>query len=365
MKPHGKHEAYHVWQDDPYNGEPPLDLLRAHFVTPLDLFYTRNHGSAPAVDAQTYRLVVDGLVRTPLRLSLAELQEHFPQVTLTATLQCAGNRRTELLDIAPIPGEVAWQAGAISNATWGGVLLRDVLALAGVTAEAHHVAVMGLDHVERHGEPVGFGGSIPLPAALHLNTLLALTMNGEPLAPVHGFPLRLLVPGYIGARSVKWLASLTLQPEPSDQYFQSHAYKLFPPHVSPLSVDWDRGLSLGETSVTAAICAPQPGAIVAAGPLRVEGYAMAGGARRVERVDVSVNGGRTWREARLAEAGGPGVWTFWEADVVAPGGDVEIIARAWDSAANTQPEDMRAIWNFKGYMNNAWHRVKVRAAGGA
>lgn len=359
MQPHGKHSDYVVWQTEPYNGEPPAALLRQSLVTPLDLFYTRNHGPVPEVDAATYRLSIDGLVRASRSLSLTDLREGFPRVTQTTTLQCAGNRRTDLLAIAPIPGEVPWQDGAISTATWGGTLLRDVLAEVGVDPAARHVAFMGLDHVERHGHDVGFGGSIPLAAALHLDALLAFEMNGAPLTPLHGFPLRLVVPGYIGARSVKWLASLSLQLEPSTQYFQSHAYKVFPPHIGPQTVDWEQGLMLGELSVTAAITTPRDGATVPVGPLRVEGYAMAGGSRTVERVDVSSDGGATWQVARLTTPRQPGVWVFWEADVDVPPGGGEIVARAWDSAANTQPEDIRAIWNFKGYMNNAWARVNV------
>lgn len=362
MQPYGKHPDYVVWQTEPYNGEPPAGLLRQSHITPLDLFYTRNHGPVPTVEAATYRLAVGGLVRAPLSLSLADLHQSFPRVTQTTTLQCAGNRRTQLLAVAPIPGEVPWQDGAISSATWGGVLLRDVLAEAGVEPAARHVAGMGLDQVERHGHDVGFGGSIPLVAAVHLEALLAFEMNGAPLTPLHGFPLRLVVPGYIGARSVKWLASLTLQAEPTAQYFQSHAYKIFPPHIGPQTVDWEQGLMLGELSVTAAITTPRDGAVAPAGPLRVEGYAMAGGSRTIERVDVSTDGGATWQVARLTTPRQPGVWAFWEADVAAPTGG-EIIARAWDSAANTQPEDLRAIWNFKGYMNNAWARVRVSSVG--
>ena len=360
MSRYGKHPAFHVWEDNPFNAEPPLDLLAQNPVTPVDLFYVRNHGPAPEVDPATYRLTVDGLVTQPLQLSLAALRDAFPHTVMPATLQCAGNRRVELLASGPMPGEVPWQHGAISNGTWGGVLLRDVLQAAGLVDGARHVAFTGLDHVVRHGEPVGFGGSVSLDAVMTLDVLLAYELNGEPLPVVHGFPLRVVAPGHIGARSVKWLSGVTVQPEPSTHYFQAHAYKLFPPSVNADNVDWDQGLMLSELSVNSVICAPEEGATVGAGPTLVRGYAMAGGRRTVERVDLSLDGGATWRAATLLGEARPGVWRLWEAQVELPPGETELVCRAWDSAANTQPESAQALWNFKGYMNNAWRRVRVR-----
>ncbi|MGH2524914.1 MAG: molybdopterin-dependent oxidoreductase, partial [Anaerolineales bacterium] len=205
MSNFGKHPDFLVRSASPYNGGPPLGLLREAFVTPNELFFVRNHGNVPRVDPAHYRLSIGGLVKRPRALSLDELRQNFPKRTLTATLQCAGNRREELIEVAPIPDELPWGEEAISNAAWAGAALRDVLGEgpAGIAPEARHVAFAGLDDVQRQGKTLGFGSSIPIEKALSLEVLLAYEMNGEPLPPAHGFPVRAIVPGYIGARSVK------------------------------------------------------------------------------------------------------------------------------------------------------------------
>jgi sulfite oxidase len=357
--PCGKHSAFIIRSPEPLNGGPPLDLLSQSEVSPLDLFFVRNHGPIPVIDPADYRLVVGGMVEQPLTLTLADLQRRFARVSVIATLECAGNRRDELIAVEDIPGELPWGAEAIGNAEWAGVPLRDLLALAGVAPEAAHVAFTGLDQVERQGRRFGFGGSLPLEKALGPEVILAYAMNGAPLPPAHGFPLRVVAPGYVGARSVKWLAELHLQAGPSDNYFQAHAYKLFPPDVRATNADWDGGLMLGELSLNAVICAPKSGARLAAGPLLVQGYAFAGGGRFVERVDVSADGGATWRTAALLGQRSRWAWRRWQASMELAPGARQLIVRAWDSATNTQPEDPSRLWNFKGYMNNAWHRVEV------
>jgi sulfite oxidase len=172
--------------------------------------------------------------------------------------------------------------------------------------------------------------------------------------------LRAVVPGYIGARSVKWLTRITLRATPSDNYFQAKAYRLFPPHFRPDNVDWEQGLMLGESPVNSAILQPAEGEPLEAGKVTVRGWALAGGDREVARVDVSADGGRTWSVADFVAGAGAGVWRLWEASLELAAGEHEIVSRAWDSAAHTQPEHPAQVWNFKGYANNAWHRVKVR-----
>ena len=348
-----------VRQEDPLNAGPSLDALRRSVLTPNHLFFVRNHGSIPQVDPSAYRLAVTGMVEKPMSLSLDELREVFPTETRVATLQCAGNRRRELAEVAAIPGELPWGADAISNASWGGVPLTEVLRATGIKAGAEHIAFSGLDEVEREGRRFGFGGSIPLEKALSAEVLLAYEMNGVDLPPEHGFPLRVVVPGYIGARSVKWLSEISLQREPSDNFFQSRAYKLFPPDVRADTADWDQGETLGDLSVHAVICRPQDGETLFAGEKLIQGYAVTGGGHRIERVEIAVDGGTNWVAARLGEADDPWTWRFWEADVRLEPGPVEIVARAWDSGSNSQPEEARSVWNFKGYMNNSWHRVRA------
>ncbi len=352
------HPKLIVRQAEPFNGGPPLALLRRNFITPAGLFFIRSHGAAPAIDAASYRLTVQGLVARPRNFSLADLKA-MPATTLTATLLCAGNRRDELISLKPVPGETPWGAEAVSNAAWTGVRLRDVLREVGVAAERGHVAMLGCDTVDGHepGEP--FGGSIPLEQALDGDALLAWEMNGQPLPAEHGYPLRAVVPGVIGARSVKWLAEITVQAEPSRNYYQVNAYKLFPPQADPQSADWACAPMLAEFPVNAVICEPEAGARLPAGPTDVRGYAVAGGGAPIAWVEVSADGGRDWQLADLGEDAGPWAWRFWSARLSLPRGPAELVVRARDAHGNLQPADLAAVWNFKGYLNNAWHRLKV------
>jgi sulfite oxidase len=258
-----------------------------------------------------------------------------------------------------------WDGGAIGTAVWGGAPLREVLRIANVHPKAAHVDFVGLDEVNKDGRKFGFGGSIPLEKAESPEVLLAYEMNGEPLRPEHGFPLRVVVPGYVGARSVKWLGQIQVQSAPSDNYFYTRSYQLFPPQVTAGRVDWSIGIKLGEVPVNSAICRPWEGQRIPAGPFEVRGYALASAGRTVERVDVSADGGETWTLGALEEVRekGPWTWRFWKTTLNLPPGPAEIVVRAWDSAANTQPEDPRKIWNFKGYMNNSWHRVRIVVGG--
>lgn len=344
----------------------PLNLgaaqLRRDPITPTAHFFVRNHAPIPALDPATYRLVVDGLVAQPLTLTLDDVQRRFPAHTVTATLQCAGHRRRELTELAPIDAaEIVWNADAISTATWTGVRLRDVLAAAGVQAPAAHVAFLGLDPVEKTG--VGFGGSIPLHKALDADVLLAYGMNGDVLPPTHGYPLRVVTPGYIGARSVKWVGQITLQAEPSTNYFQARAYKLFPPDVDATTVNWDAGEMLGALPINSFITTPQDAAPAAGTPLVVEGIALPGDDALLERVELSCDGGRTWQPVTLTGPRQPWTWCFWTATCDLPPGRHELVVRAFDSKGHTQPEHLREVWNFKGYVNNAYHRVRVTVTG--
>ncbi|QIN84978.1 molybdopterin-dependent oxidoreductase [Rubrobacter tropicus] len=362
MRPFREGRNTTVRKDHPHNAETPPDLLRASFVTPTDAFYVRNHGDVPEVDPGTYRLKVSGLVQRPLELSLGEIKG-LPKTEFASTLYCAGNRRSELMEKSPIPGKVAWETGAAGNARWGGTLLRDVLGEAGIKGGARHAAFTGLDRDVEAGTGELFGGSIPLGKATSDDVLLAYEMNGGPLAPEHGFPLRVVVGGYVGARSVKWLSEVRLQAGPSDNYYQAVEYKLFPPHVTAETADYSEGEMLGETPLNCVICAPQSGETLAQDAVGVRGYALTGGDRRVERVEVSADGGETWTEAALTEEGGPATWLFWEATLKPGPGPCEIVARATDSGGETQPETVDEVWNFQGYANNARHKVSVRVGG--
>jgi DMSO/TMAO reductase YedYZ molybdopterin-dependent catalytic subunit/glyoxylase-like metal-dependent hydrolase (beta-lactamase superfamily II) len=337
-----------VWTPDPRNAETPLDLLCRSDVTPAELFFVRNHGPVPAVEAESYRLTLTGAVANPLVLSLRDLRGRWPRATVTATLACAGNRRGDLNQVAPVPNAIPWGAGAIGTAEWAGVRLSDVLSAAEVVPEAAHVVFTGLDEAEIASGLVAFEGSIPIDKALGSEVLLAYEMNGEPLSPEHGFPLRAVVPGYIGARSVKWLSTITVQPAPSASFFQTGDYTL-------------DGTPLAELPLNSASCRPLEGEVVDGGTLLAEGYALAGGGRRVERVEVSADGGRSWHPAELAGGDEPWRWRLWRAELDDGEGVGELVVRAWDSEGAGQPEDPAATWNPRGYMNNAWHRVGFQA----
>lgn len=356
-----KDPSLEVLSAEPFSAQPPLARLLTGPVTPVELFFVHSHGPVPHVDETNYRLEIGGMVERPLRLRLADLRANFPETEVTATLQCAGNRRDELARVRPVPGEVPWGASAISTAVWRGVSLAALLEAVGPLDGAAHVAFLGLDPCAAKGERVGFGGSIPFWKAMLGDVLLAWEMNGEPLLPEHGYPLRAVVPGWIGARSVKWLSAIRVQLEPSDNHYQQRTFKTFPSHVDASTADWSGGLMLGEVSLTSVICDPADGAELPAGAVTLRGYALAGGQRTVERVEVSADHGDHWTVATLAE-GSTGAWRLWEASLELAAGAHQLVCRAWDSAAFTQPEDPAHLWNFGGYVNNAWHRVRVWAA---
>jgi sulfite oxidase len=342
----------------PLNAEPPLSLLAENWLTPPGLFFIRTHGDVPDLDAATHRLKVGGRAQNPLELTLEDIRRDFPVRSVVATLICAGNRREELNSVEPVAG-TNWHQGAVGNAEWTGVRLADILKRAGAQGDGH-VIFASADRVTVRGRETGFGASIPLVKAMSPEVLVAFAMNGAPLSPAHGFPLRVVVPGYIGARSVKWLTSISIEDEPSDNYFQQNDYKLIPIGVDPDEIGKDIGVMLGELPVNSAVLTPPDGEEIEAGTIIVTGYAVAGSGRTVGRVDVSADGGRTWQKAEL-ETHGAWAWTLWRSRVEIAAGEAEIVVRAWDSAAQTQPEKLETVWNAKGYMNNAWHRVAVTA----
>jgi sulfite oxidase len=353
----GKRDDLVVHEQEPFNAETGVGSLDDP-VTATDAFYVRGHGTVPEIDPDAWRLRVDGMVGRELSLSLRTLREAFREQTVTATLQCAGNRRSRLMAIRDIPGEAPWGAGATGTAVWTGVALADVLALAAPLPHASDVGFEGAD-LSPEVEPVEqFGGSIPLDKASRSEVLLAWAMNGEPLAAVHGAPVRVVVPGYIGARSVKWLERIELRSEPWMGYFQHVAYRLVPPDGVPGP---GVGMPLGLVALNSEILSPRDGDTVPAGPVEVRGYAFAGGDRYVARVDVSIDAGASWTQADLLDDLGRWAWRHWRIAVDLPPGLHELLVRAWDSSAATQPEEDAALWNPKGYVNNARPRIRMRA----
>ena len=374
--------AWIVHATDPPNREVPLPELVRSWITPVDRFYVRSHAASPAIDPATYRLTVDGLVDRPRSLSLDDLAG-LERVEATATMTCAGNRRYEHSRTRTIKG-VPWQEGAIGNAVWAGYRLSDLLRLVGVQAEARHVWFDGLDRIERPGGTIGFGASIPLVKAMadlsdgRPGAIVCTHQNGQPLTPDHGFPVRTVVPGYIGARSVKWLGRIRLANRENPNHYQATAYKLV---QEASAMEWAEQPAIYRFPLNSVICETKSGGATTGDPesgdpesgeaesgeaarqpgagetIDVSGYALPPGDPRVTiaRVEVSGDGGNSWQMAELVGPSQPLCWQLWRVSVTLPGDAASLVVRAIDSRGQTQPQ--AAPWNKKGYLYNGWHRV--------
>jgi sulfite oxidase len=356
----GKREDMIVRNPAPFNAEPPASVLAEGEITGVDAFFSRNHGAFPDIPVEEWRLTVDGMVSKALELTYEELTTRFAAHSVAATLACAGNRRAELLNVRPIPGKEPWAHGAVSTAEWTGARLADVLEAAGVhTDEGLHVAFTAPD-VAPEARPVqSYGSSIPLSKALSREVLLAWEMNGQPLPRAHGGPVRVVVPGYIGARSVKWVTSVIVQPYPSQNYFQALDYRILPPEADADTVAPGEGISLSLLPLNCDILTPTDGDRVAAGPLTIRGWALAGDGRDVARVDVSVDQGRTWRQSKLDPPPSRWAWRMWSFTADIDAGPLTLMARAWDDTGAVQPESPASLWNPRGYGNSAYARIEL------
>jgi DMSO/TMAO reductase YedYZ molybdopterin-dependent catalytic subunit len=334
-----------VHQAESLNCETPLAGLGGD-VTPTARFYRRNHFPIPVLDPVTWRLGVGGMVHRGLSLSLHELTR-LPAETMAVTLECAGNGRALLRP--PAPG-VPWGFGAVGTAEWTGVRLADVLARAGIRPGACEVIFGGADRGAAGGspDPIRFERSLPVRDALESGALLAYAMNGRPLPVRHGYPLRLVVPGWYAVASVKWLTDIRVVGAPFDGFFQATRYV------------YDRGRgpreAVRQMQVRALITRPGAGQPLPGGGVIVRGVAWSGAAP-IARVEVSV-AGSPWRKAWLVGVQAPHGWQQWE--FLASGrrpGKTTIRARAADLAGRVQPE--RPEWNRLGYGTNFIHEVSV------
>lgn len=329
----------------PENYESPLSALNS-WITANDLFYVRSHYDTPQVALQEWMLQVDGEVDRPIALRMDDVLQ-LEKVTIANTLECAGNGRA-FFD-PKVPG-VQWESGAVGNARWGGVRLADVLKKAGVRSSGRHVMFDGADKPPLPTTP-DFIRSIPLEKALDPNTLLAYEMNGEPLPQRHGFPLRAIVPGWYGMASCKWLTTIHVLDREYDGHFMKTAYRV------PRGSDPNDTVGLTEIGVKSVITEPLDGDRVKAGTVRVKGAAWAGEAE-VIGVDISTDGGKTWRPAWLSGPKERFAWRLWEFSWEAKqGGTYTLMARAADSRRRVQPELL--AWNKGGYANTVIHAIRV------
>ena len=326
----------------------PLEALR-YPITPAGLQYLLIHYDIPAVEPEAFRLEVGGAVERPLTLSLDDLRSR-ERVSLPVTFECAGNGRALL---APRPLSQPWLTEAVGTAEWAGTPLRPLLDEAGVGPSALEVLFTGLDRGVEGGVPQAYERSLALADTEH--ALLAYEMNGAPLPPQHGYPLRLVVPGWYGMTNVKWLARITLLEEPFQGYQQAVGYRMYDAEGvpgDPVSRMLPRSLMV------------PPGVpdfmtrerMLDPGPVAITGRAWSGHGA-IARVDVSTDGGMSFAPAVLEEPLGEAAWTGWRFEWDARLGDHLLCSRAIDAAGNAQPLD--PAWNLKGYANNAVERVAV------
>jgi len=338
-----------VVTEDPLNCETPTPAPPSGLLTPADRFYLRNHFPIPVLDAAAWRLSISGLVREPLELSLDELRK-MPADTFVATLECAGNGRTQF---SPVPDGAQWQLGAVGTAEWAGVRLDEVLDRAGIQSGASELVFRGADRgaVDGSQEPVWFERSLAVDDARESGALLAYSMNGEPLPVRHGAPLRLVVPGWYAVASVKWLTDIRVASAAFDGHFQTGHYMYELPRGETLVREPVR-----MQRVRALITEPRAGQRLSGGELTVRGVAWSGAAP-IARVQVSVAGG-AWQDARLTGESSTHGWQRWEhLAQVSHQGETMIRARATDLVGQTQP--MQPEWNRRGYGGNFIHELCV------
>lgn len=346
-------EGLIIRSDDPTDFETPVSLLDKSWITPNDIHYVRTHIPTPRVSLDSWNLTLDGEVERPQKFNLDDLKQ-FPESEHIVTLECSGNGRA--FHDPHVPG-IQWEKGAVGTARWTGVRLADVLKKAGVKPGGKHVVMNGVD------EPIGnvpdFIRSIPIEKAFHPDTLLAYRMNGEPIPLLHGYPLRVIVPGWEAANSVKWIQHLTLSEKEAEGHFMKNAYRVPNHYVPPGSaVDPSDMIVYTDLDVKSIFTAPLDGASARAGSsVELRGFAWAGEAD-VVRVEVSADFGRTWKAAELGPEKARYAWRRWRyAWRPDRRGSYVSMCRATDSRGRTQP--IAPAWNPSGYMWNVIDRVRI------
>ncbi|KAJ5729053.1 Eukaryotic molybdopterin oxidoreductase [Penicillium malachiteum] len=379
----------------PFNVEAPLTALyNEGFLTSPELFYVRNHGPVPQVrdeDIPNWEISIEGLVENPITLTFRDILQNYDQITAPITLVCAGNRRKEQNTVRKSKG-FSWGPAGLSTALWTGPMMADILRTAKPTRRAKYVCMEGADKL-----PNGYyGTSVKLNWAMDFNRgiMLAHKMNGEDLRPDHGRPLRAVVPGQIGGRSVKWIKKLIVTDAPSDNWYHIYDNRVLPTMVTPEMATedkkwWtDERYAIYDLNVNSVAAYPEHEEeldLTTAGPTyTARGYAYGGGGRRITRVDISLDKGKSWRLADIEYAedkyrdfegelfGGKVdmwkretcfCWSFWSLKI--PVSDLEnssaLLVRAMDEGMMAQPRDM--YWSVLGMMNNPWFRVTITKEG--
>ncbi|MEM6513010.1 MAG: sulfite oxidase [Pseudomonadota bacterium] len=347
----------------PLNAETPAHLLDDD-VTPTEHLFVRNNGRLPAsMDADNWTLTVQGeSCLRPTSFSIAELKQTFEHVTLDLQLECGGNGRAEF---RPRASGNQWTTGAVGCPRWTGVRLRDVLESCGVRDDAMYVAYRGADrHLSGDPDKLVISRGVPVNKALEAESLIAFNLNGQPITPLHGAPLRLVIGGWPGSVSGKWLTTLLIRDRVHDgPKMNGYSYRMPCEPVAPGSeVSEDAMCIIESMPVKSLITSPKSGGTVSVSrALRLRGKAWAGDLK-VDAVHLSCDFGATWQVAELAAPANRLAWQSWQADLRLPSaGYHEIYVRATDEMGRAQPM-LVPNWNPKGYLNNACHRIAVQAA---
>lgn len=345
--------------DRPINAETPAHLLD-DAITPTNRHFIRNNGVVPEeADPASWTLTVDGLVDNPMTLSIDDLKAQFEVVTMALVIECGGNGRWAF--DPPAKGN-QWTTGAVACSNWTGVRLKDVLAKAGVKPGVVYTAHVGADtHLSGDPDKLPISRGLPIEKALTDNVLIAFDMNGGPIHPNNGAPLRLVVPGWPGSCSQKWLKRIYLRDVVHDgPKMTGTSYRVPNRPVAPgEKVDKKDFDIIERMPVKSLVTSPENGAS-AGRSVEVRGHAWSGD-RTVDAVDISIDFGRTWQRAELDAPVNAGAWQNWRTNVEFPqAGYYEVWARATDNTGEAQP--FAIDWNPKGYLNNTMHRVAVRVA---
>lgn len=347
----------------PCNAETPIKEIMDNWITPNYLWYIRNHNPVPKVNINDYNLHLTGLIDSfNKNFNFSELT-NIKTKKVISTIQCGGNRRGGLNANGKTSG-TAWNIGAISTAEWEGISLKDFLIENGVNNKI--IEENNINHI--HFESID-GVKISVPISKVFDTeyggdvILAHKMNGEELPRDHGYPLRLIVPGYVGVRNLKWINKISLEKDEIDSVWQTGlSYKGVPHYIKDVKdISLDRIAPIMEMPIQS--CVVDVRLDKQTDKLKVSGFAWSGGGRNVIRVDVSLNNGECWKLAELKEGhqqklNRAWAWTFWEAefDMNTVKDHYEVVCKATDVSYNTQPENGDYIWNIRGLNNNSWHK---------
>jgi DMSO/TMAO reductase YedYZ molybdopterin-dependent catalytic subunit len=344
-----------VHNDFPEDLEAPAEYLNT-WITPVDAFFVRQHLPRPKINAREYRLEVGGLAATKLSLTIDDLKR-LPQHIVPATLECAGNGRGHFRP--RVPG-LQWTKGAIGNAEWRGPRVKDILERAGISANVKYVHFDGAD--AGVAMTPDFIRSIPVSKCRHDATILAMEMNGRALPDLHGFPARLIVPGWDGASWVKWVTRIEAAAETHSGFYMATAYKyprqVAPPGVAPKAEHME---TIEGMAVKSFFARPASGAKFPLRQITLSGMGW-GGENRIVRVEISTDGGARWKDAALGVEDYPFAWRTWRYEwTPAAAGHYVVCCRAADAAGRTQP--IEPAWNPAGYLWNGIERIGVTVEG--